>query len=610
MGILGISGKKEIPSLGDNSSQSSLDEKAKRERERQDSNSNTLVYDEANNEEATAGSVTAGAGSTTTKPVTASHMHSYLGLSGRSLNMIISVVATNGFLLFGYDQGVMSGIITDPDFNAYFPQTDGNATLQGLTTGIYELGCLAGAVFVLIFGERLGRRKAVIIGGWVMILGVIIQITAIEGHSQWAQFMIGRTITGIGNGMNTSSIPTYQAECSKSTNRGLLICIEGATIAFGTMIAYWINYGSQFSDNVSVHWRWPIAFQIIFGLFLSILMVFLPESPRWLLSRERYEEGESVLASLRGLDTHHPEVQQQKAVILDSLRAAGQGASFKALFTGGKTQHFRRMLVGSSSQLFQQIGGCNAVIYYLPVLLETNLGQTRKISLVVAAANATCYALFSTTSWFLIERVGRRKLFLWGTIGQCVAMVITFATLIPSGINQTETSNEAKQAAKGGVFGLFLFIIVFGATWLPLPWLYPAEINPIKTRGKANAVSTCTNWLFNFVVVMITPIMTDNIGWATYLVFAAINACFLPIVFFFYPETQGRSLEEIDLVFAKGYLEKMSYVKASKELPRLDDRGIEEMSRKYEIDGGEFEADRKVEEDGARDTTVQGAQLG
>lgn len=224
-------------------------------------------------------------------------------------------------------------------------------------------------------------------------------------------------------------------------------------------------------------------------------MVFLPESPRWLLSRERYEEGESVLASLRGLETHHPEVQQQKAIILDSIRAAGQGASFKSLFSNGKSQHMRRMLVGSSAQLFQQIGGCNAVIYYLPVLLEENLGQTRTISLVVAAANATCYALASTSSWFLIERVGRRKLFLWGTIGQCLAMVITFACLIPSGVDSNNTSHEATQAAKGGVFGLFVFIMVFGATWLPLPWLYPAEVNPIKTRGKANAVSTCTNWV-------------------------------------------------------------------------------------------------------------------
>jgi hypothetical protein len=150
-------------------------------------------------------------------------------------------------------------------------------------------------------------------------------------------------------------------------------------------------------------------------------------------------------------------------------------------------------------------------------------------------------------------------------------MVLVFGALIPG----TPT------AAKGAAVGLFTYIAFFAATWLPLPWLYPAEVNPIKTRGKANAVSTCTNWLFNFLVVMITPIMIDHIKWGTYLFFACINACFLPFIYIFYPETKQRSLEEIDLIFAKGHLENMSYVKAAKELPFLDPRGIEQMQRQY-----------------------------
>jgi hypothetical protein len=150
-------------------------------------------------------------------------------------------------------------------------------------------------------------------------------------------------------------------------------------------------------------------------------------------------------------------------------------------------------------------------------------------------------------------------------------MVLVFSALIPG----TPT------AAKGAAVGLFTYIAFFAATWLPLPWLYPAEINPVKTRGKANAVSTCTNWLFNFLVVMITPIMIDHIKWGTYLFFAVVNACFLPFIYIFYPETKQRSLEEIDLIFAKGYLENMSYVKAAKELPFMDPRGIEQMQRQY-----------------------------
>ena len=133
------------------------------------------------------------------------------------------------------------------------------------------------------------------------------------------------------------------------------------------------------------------------------------------------------------------------------------------------------------------------------------------------------YSIFATVSWFIIERAGRRKLFLIGTVGQCLSMLLVMACLIP----------DTPSAAKGAAVGLFTYIAFFGATWLPLPWLYPAEVNPIKTRAKANAVSTCANWLFNFAVVMVTPVMIDNIGWATYLVFAIINACFFPIIYFF-----------------------------------------------------------------------------
>ncbi|PBP19888.1 hypothetical protein BUE80_DR009266 [Diplocarpon rosae] len=142
----------------------------------------------------------------------------------------------------------------------------------------------------------------------------------------------------------------------------------------------------------------------------------------------------------------------------------------------------------------------------------------------------------------------------------------------------------------------------FGATWLPLPWLYPAEINPLRTRAKANAVSTITNWTFNFLIVMIVPVMIDKIKWGTYLFFAITNACFIPVIYLFYPETRKRSLEEIDLIFAKGYLENMSYVKASFEMPFLTDREIEQMARQYgfgdsdeEIKiGGDISGDEKA----------------
>ncbi|KUI63540.1 Sugar transporter STL1 [Cytospora mali] len=498
----------------------------------------------------------------------------FCGLTGRPLSVLVSVVATTGFVLFGYDQGVMSGIITAAPFNDMFEATRDNSTMQGFTTAIYEIGCLIGAMFILGVGDLLGRRRAIIIGGAIMAVGVIIQITSMWNSTPFAQFIVGRIVMGVGNGINTSTIPTYQAECSRTTNRGLLICIEGGVIAFGTCVAYWIDYGASFGP-ADLTWRFPIAFQIIFALVISIPMFFLPESPRWLLTHERYEEAEIVIAALRGYELDSPETAIERDVIVDSIRASGgfaKSTPFKTLFTGGKTQHFRRMLLGASSQLMQQIGGCNAVIYYFPILFEKSILQgDRNLSLILGGVNMIVYSIFATVSWFIIERVGRRKLFLWGTVGQMTSMVITFACLIPGD----------PQSAKGAAVGLFTYIASFGASWLPLPWLYPAEVNPIKTRAKANAVSTCTNWLFNFLIVMVTPIMITNIGWGTYLFFAVVNASFLPVIWFFYPETANRSLEEIDIIFAKGNVENMSYVKAAAELPFLTDEQVEREAVRY-----------------------------
>lgn len=242
------------------------------------------------------------------------------GLSGRKLGVTISSVATMGFLLFGYDQGVMSGIISDKHFNNVFTATKGNSVMQATVTAVYEVGCLVGAMFSLFTADWMGRRYMILAGATIMIIGVIIQVTAFVDHIPLLQFIFGRVITGIGNGMNTSTIPTYQAECSKTSNRGLLICIEGGVIAIGTLIAYWIDFGAHFGPSDLV-WRFPIAFQIVFGIVILVGMSFLPDSPRYLISRDRMQDGEYVLAALNGCEIEDETTQLQKQMVLDSIRA-------------------------------------------------------------------------------------------------------------------------------------------------------------------------------------------------------------------------------------------------------------------------------------------------
>lgn len=525
----------------------------------------------------------------------------YWGKSGRMLQVLITIVATTDFLLFGYDQGVMSGIVSAPAFVAAFPQVDGDPTYEGFVVAIYAVGCFLGACFIFAFGDRLGRRNSIFLGASIMIIGVIIQVASVPPNGgATAQFIIGRCITGIGNGINTSTIPTYQAECCRAKNRGKVICIEGGNVAIGTLIAYWIDYGCLYGPD-DFTWRFPIAFQVVFATIVIVMMTQLPESPRWLLTHHREEEATTVMAALNGLPREDPEVLVQMGIIKEAIRLSGGGGKtkFSAVLTNGKSQHLRRMLLGASSQMMQQLSGCNAVIYYFPILFQSALGTTHNLALLLGGINMVVYSIFATTSWFLVERIGRRKLFLIGTVGQCLSMILTFGCLLP----------DTPSAAKGAAVGLFTYIAFFGATWLPLPWLYPAEINPIKTRAKANATSTISNWLWNFFIVMITPVLINSISAYTYLFFAVLNALFFPIIYFMYPETSGRSLEEIDLIFAKGYLEDKSYVLAAKELPVMDETEISRYNREYGMDetsdeetgsGGDFNEKKSSEKQNAR----------
>lgn len=493
-----------------------------------------------------------------------------------------------GFALFGYDQGIMSGIINAPQFFRAFPDLDPaivgatkSSTMQAFYTAIYEIGCLAGAAFALMFGNRMGRRRNMLLGASIMVIGVLIQITTIKGHKAGYQFVIGRIITGVGNGLNTATIPTWQAECSKSHNRGLLICIEASTIAFGTVIAYWIDFGLSYVDN-SVSWRVPIALQMIFAVCLVIGVLLLPESPRWLISQGFDDEGQRVVAALAASPYDSEKTLLETRVIHETLAAMEGTQKTGDLLTNGKTQHFRRMLLGASSQFFQQIGGCNAVIYFAPVIYENYIGLDHQLSLILGGVNATVYALSAFFSYPMVETVGRRNMFLWGSVGQAGSMFLASFCLIPYNLGG-DTENKVLY---GAVVGLFLFLISFGCTWLELPWLYPAEISPLRTRTQANAVSTMTNWLWNFSVVMWTPPMLNSIGgFGTFLFFGIINVLFVPIIYVFYPETKGRSLEELDVIFAKAYTTKEWYVKTAHELPALSMAEVETEAQRWGISG-------------------------
>ena len=315
--------------------------------------------------------------------------------------------------------------------------------------------------------------------------------------------------------------------------------IEGALITCGIMISYWVDLGFSFAPG-SVAWRFPLAFQIVFCIFILTFIPFLPESPRWLILKNREEEAREILAALSDVELTHHSVDNDVIAIKETVEEMSKG-KFSDLFTMDKDRNLHRTLLAYTNQMFQQISGINLITYYAAVIYR-NLGMTDFMSRLLAALNGTEYFIASWPAVFLVERVGRRKLMLFGAAGQAGTMAIL------AGVNSDENNKGAQVAA---VVFLFVFNTFFAIGWLGMTWLYPAEIVPLRIRAPANALSTSGNWIFNFLVVMITPVAFNTIGYQTYIIFAVINAFMVPCVYFFYPETAYRSLEEMDTIFHK-----------------------------------------------------------
>ncbi|KAJ5224517.1 uncharacterized protein N7469_008020 [Penicillium citrinum] len=479
-------------------------------------------------------------------------MKPYFGLRGTSLNIMISIIAGLDFLLFGYDQGVMGGLLTLNSFITTFPQIDTTAagelglsaaekstrsTVQGITTASYNLGCFCGAIFCIWIGNYLGRRKTIFVGSVIMVVGASLQACAYS----LPHLIVGRIVTGIGNGMNTSTVPTWQSECSKSHHRGQLVMLEGSLIAGGITISYWMDLGFSFLDPSSVAWRFPIAFQNVFALIILVCVMPLPESPRWLVLKGREEEAIEVLGAILDLPEDDAYVHSEFAAIKDAVLAASS-VSFRDLLTMDENRHFHRVVLAYVNQMFQQISGINLITYYAATIYEKSIGMSGLMSRILAACNGTEYFLASLLPIFIIEKVGRRTLMLVGAAGMSISMAVLAIT--------TSFTGQTQAGIAAAVF-LFVFNTFFAWGWLGMTWLYPAEIVPLRIRAPANALATSSNWIFNFLVVMITPVAFDSIGYKTYIIFAVINAFIFPVVYFFYPETAYRSLEEMDTIFHK-----------------------------------------------------------
>jgi sugar porter (SP) family MFS transporter len=371
------------------------------------------------------------------------------------------------------------------------------------------------------------------LGTAIMSIAALLQTTSFS----LAQMFVGRVFLGIGNGINTATAPIWQTETAQTKWRGRLVIFEMWMNIAGFSLCNWINFGFAFVGG-PVAWRFPLAFQYFFFFILFATVPWLPESPRWLIAHGRPEEATEVLAAIESKAEDDPWVIAQREGIEYSVKyelehAVGWMDILRNKSKEGSTKTLRRLLLGAGTQFMQQFEGINIMSYYLPSVLIQYVGLSENMARLLTACNSVSYLIISAVAIPMVEKVGRRGLMLWSTLGQGLCFLI-ITVLLRYANRETETGQDV---AKSSIVFFFLYYISFGFGMLGVPWLYPTEINSLPMRTKGAAVATATNWITNFVIVEITPIGIQNLGWKFWIVWTIFNFTFLPVIYFLYPET-------------------------------------------------------------------------
>ncbi|KAH7327422.1 putative sugar transporter STL1 [Rhexocercosporidium sp. MPI-PUGE-AT-0058] len=431
-------------------------------------------------------------------------------LRGHKLSVAqLALVVAPSFVLFGYNQAGVGGLLSLPNWTKTFPEIDTtnttgaekshNATIQGTVVATFVLGALVGSLACMKIGNILGRRKSIFLAATLTLIGEALCTSSFG----LPQFIVGRTIIGLGIGILSATVPVWQAECSSAANRGKHVVLDGLFMTLGYTLESWINLGAsqiKSGPNISASWRMPLGIPLALSLLLMGTIFTMPESPRWLISVNRVEEARTILANLKDTSVTDSLITAEIEGIQYSLEESTvKKASIADMFTMGPEKLFYRFCLCILLQFYQQMMG----------------------SCMLALAIATSYP------------------------------------------------KENKSAGIASVCFVFLFNFFVPIGFLGANFLYCAEVAPVKLRVSMAAISTANHWLWNFVVVMATPVAIASIGNYYFVLFCVISFCIPLSVYFFYPETMGQSLEQIDAVFRDNRTP-LTIVRASKLLAKGD----------------------------------------
>ena len=408
-----------------------------------------------------------------------------------------------------------------------------HSSFTGVVTGCYDLGAVVGSLLSIGYGERIGRLRTVLVG---LVLSII--ALAIESSSfSLAQLIIGRLLVGASIGTISASVPVWQSECASTAHRGAYVILEGLCISGGITLSEWISFGFFFATTNSAQWRVPLVFPVIFSFFVIPFVFLMPESPRWLAKGGRVDEARQVLAVLHDEPEDSPAVQAEMEAIQRSL-AVVQG-NLEDLLRNGPERIRHRTILAKCGQMFQQMCGIAALVFYTNTVF-VDLGFHGVKSRIMGACLTTFQTCCSVIPLFVIDRFGRRKLFIFTAAGLSISM----AVLAGTGGNL-----HSGAATKAAVVFVFAYDFFYPIGFLGQTFLYATELAPLRLRVPITAIANATQWLCQFVIAQVTPPGTTNLKNRYWIIFAVLNAAFVVIVYFFFPETNGRSLEEMDTIF-------------------------------------------------------------
>ncbi|KAI8816749.1 glucose transporter [Fimicolochytrium jonesii] len=470
--------------------------------------------------------------------------------------ILICLFVSFGGFLFGYDTGLISGILEMRAFKDDFGPGNGAQVashIKSLLVSILSVGTFVGSLVAGMLADKFGRRIAIMQSAAVFIVGVCLQTA---GHNL-GLMLPGRLIAGMGVGLLSGLIPLYQAEAAPKHLRGTLVSTYQLAITIGILAAFGINQGTQ---NISgrASYRTPIGLQLFFASVLLIGMIFLPESPRNLLRQDKRDAALRALSRLRGRPPHDPLIVDEMQELESNLALEaqiGEAQSYADCFRGNAA---RRTHIAVWIQMFQQLTGVNFVFYYGTTFFkQAGIKQAYLTSTITGVVNV----LSTIPALWWVERMGRRKLLILGSMIMLVAQLVVGVvgtarapTLDP--VTGDPIGNVDSNAGIVMIVFECLFIFGFASSWGPAAWVVSSEIFPLRLRSKGVALATASNWFWNWALGFSTPYLVDvgeaNLGAKIAFLWAAFILAGGVFVYIFVPETKGLALEDVDEMFTSG----------------------------------------------------------